>query len=709
MNALYKWMMTIGDNTYEVHPVYKDDLSLDYERETGQQFFRAKLSTKITLVGADADLILLAPFTTEFLITIKKSADYGISWNDYYTCHFYKTDCTINEHDKKISVQPSAKDRYNDILNGLDKEFDLLQLAPVIQSVQACKRPMFQIYTLGENIVTCYCSGNSFEQDVSDTSEQAAYRCHFSDLSDNWEFNISTSLEGFSTPFTGTNKGYGHTSYFFNEDDLYWIETYVTDYRQICQVFRRSDSELCWLYNEGVQGGTIPAQFTLEHQIDGLPDLTANKADVKIVTRMVLDKVTEYPLTSDDIVADNRNYRYCSPGGNMVVKQSVRLSESPTKWGKSMSGMYFLPPNDTDMWYPVGRSLWVNASVWMKETAADVQRELNGRKDFVIKDTFPLWSVINVLLEQVAPNISHGNTANYSQYLYGTQSPFGNEEYNNMTFITPKSNILSAEYQEPAKKAPITLKSIFEMLKNAFGCYWYIDADNRLVIEHLKWFKNGGSYSQQPTVGFDLTELVNLPNGKPWAFAASEYQYDKEDMPARYQYEWMDEVTAMFKGDAINVLSTFVKEDKVEEVNISSFTSDIDFMLLAPERCSKDGFALLQAQYDDGVWSIPFESYTFGVYEYNLQNYMMSMVFLQTNCLIYDMPSWDIELQGEQTTSLGIKRNKKQTLSFPAGENDPDLQKLVKTNIGNGQYDKVAINLSSRTAKVTLKYNTYDQ
>ena len=72
------------------------------------------------------------------------------------------------------------------------------------------------------------------------------------------------------------------------------------------------------------------------------------------------------------------------------------------------------------------------------------------------------------------------------------------------------------------------------------------------------------------------------------------------------------------------------------------------------------------------------------------------------------MPAWDIEVNGEEWTSSGIQRNKKQQLSFPAGVSDPNVQQLVKTYIGNGQIDKMSINLSSRTAKVTLKYNTYD-
>jgi hypothetical protein len=180
-------------------------------------------------------------------------------------------------------------------------------------------------------------------------------------------------------------------------------------------------------------------------------------------------------------------------------------------------------------------------------------------------------------------------------------------------------------------------------------------------------------------------------------------------MPARFQYEWMDKSTDLFNGKPINVVSRFVKEDKVEELTVANFTSDIDYMLLASDNCSKDGFALFQAIKVDNKWTLPYEVFYREQYQYRLQNYMVAMIYLQDKFLTYDMPSWNIEVEDEAVTAKGIQRNKKQTLAFPVGENDPDLQKLVKTNIGNGQYDKVAINLSSRTAKVTLKYNTYDQ
>lgn len=731
MNVEYRWMMLIGGSTYEVHPIYKDDLSLNYERETGQQFFRAKLSSKITFVAADAQRIISAPFYTEFIITIQKSIDQRLTWSDYYQCHFFKTDCTINEDDKSVSVQPTVKDRYEAVLNGMEKEFNLIELAPAIEPIKAKKRPMLQIYTSGENIISCISGGNYFETDkVGDSSPTD---CHFAGFNAMWEINISNQYVGFSTPFIGTFNGYGNSNgvRFYNQDNVYYIEYFEvssetesgTYWWNGLNVRRISDDELLWRYEQNYLNylAPLPASLTIDPRPDYqyLPQLSAAISNISVYARYVMDVagaeisgqwVEFYDIESFDIAANNRNYQYCRGFSNLTIVQSTRYSQTATKWGRNDYGQYFLPPNDEDEWYPVGQSQWVNTSSWLRYSADLREFEQLATKQYVIKDTYPLWSVISVLLKKVAPNITHAGTSQYSKFFYdNTATGLAGQLNGTLTFLSQKSNVLAGEYQEPAQKAMVTLKSVFEMLKKAFGCYWYIDENNKLIIEHLQYFKNGGSYSGTPAIGYDLTALENLPNGKKWAFCTSEYQFDKEDMPARYQYEWMDKSTELFNGSPINVVSRFVKEDKVEEVTVANFTSDIDYMLLAGENCSKDGFALLQAQLINGWYELPYHTYIKYPYQYSLQNYIVSMENLQQKFLTYDMPSWNIEIDGTNVTAAGIQRNKKQTLSFPAGESDPDTEKLVKTNMGNGQYDKIAVNLSSRTAKVTLKYNTYEQ
>jgi hypothetical protein len=235
-----------------------------------------------------------------------------------------------------------------------------------------------------------------------------------------------------------------------------------------------------------------------------------------------------------------------------------------------------------------------------------------------------------------------------------------------------------------------------------------VDGQSRLRIEHVGWFKNGGSYGDGRVIGTDLTEDLNVRNGKAWAFATSEVKYDKEDMPQRYQYEWMDDSTEVFNGKPVNVLSAFVHEGKVEEVTVSGYTSDVDYMLLAPEMCSKDGFALLAANAVGGGYKVPIVSMTFG-HDMDVQNYYLCMRYLVPAFLTYDMPSWDIEVNGQQVRAAGIQRNRQQTVNIPVGGTDPDMLRLVRTYIGDGEWGRTEINLSSRMAKTQLNYDTYDE
>jgi hypothetical protein len=53
----------------------------------------------------------------------------------------------------------------------------------------------------------------------------------------------------------------------------------------------------------------------------------------------------------------------------------------------------------------------------------------------------------------------------------------------------------------------------------------------------------------------------------------------------------------------------------------------------------------------------------------------------------------------------GIKRGKMQEVSYPS-LNDPDEMKLIKTYLGNGEIEKISVNLSSRMNRINLKYDT---
>ena len=112
--------------------------------------------------------------------------------------------------------------------------------------------------------------------------------------------------------------------------------------------------------------------------------------------------------------------------------------------------------------------------------------------------------MISALLGEIDNTITFAADTNHSVFLYGTNpltSDWGR------LLITPKSNVIVAEYSQPAQKAPIKLNDVLQMLQKACGCYWYIDGSNRLRIEHISYFKNGFAYPPAArTIGWDLEQ-----------------------------------------------------------------------------------------------------------------------------------------------------------------------------------------------------------
>lgn len=104
-------------------------------------------------------------------------------------------------------------------------------------------------------------------------------------------------------------------------------------------------------------------------------------------------------------------------------------------------------------------------------------------------------------------------------------------------------------------------------------------------------------------------------------------------------------------------------------------------------------------------YSLPFIERTIDNEEYVLQNGYLSMVYLQPNYYVYDLPARNVRINQQSTYAYGIERKKKQTVVFPTNQ-DINPMHLIKTYIGNGQIDKISVNLCSRSNKVTLKYDT---
>lgn len=831
INPIYKFYLRLGKAGAEtpVNPIYKDDVTLDYEKEASNRFFRAKLNGKFTFLRADYDLIMGAQFDTIYMLVVKISHDLGRSWYNYWEGKFMRTDCTIDPTDKSITVQPSTIDAYTDVLAGMEKEYNLIELAPEVDSVLITKRPLIQVYKLGDKVVSCFLSGSTWEQDVSeacDNADKMINKYHFALAHKAVEVSITEATDpaynGVYVCDEAVESGDRTVYTCKRKDDNNYIVT-ITALKDAAYfgaigsiVLSRGNSGYSAVVGNATDKNN---EYTLTAFNGGTGYAKAYVNVIQIFMRLLLDKpkisnLKTYEIPAEDLVDNNRNYRYGIgyKMGNIVV--SLDSTDKATEYGKRDDGRYFQMPYITGVgkFFPVAKSTWLTASVWFHFNFYDEWSEYEGRTSYLLRDAYELGSCINVLLKQFS-DVTFDSNENGSKFLYAQNNPINNVKQR--LFITQKSNILIGEYQEPAKKAICTLQSIFNMLRDVFRCYWYIDDNKKLHIEHVKYFNNGGSYDSVPEVDYDLTKLYNVRNGKAWSFAKTEYTFDKADMSERYQFAWMDDCTQAFDGYPIEVKSNYVSKGKIEDVNVGNFSSDVDLMLLNPGGMSKDGFALLatvpatalftnrfsyfaewyekdggevdkqwalkpiggkrvrmrvtlrqhdgtvyannkanirvykengytdvmtipirnneqdvtfimpnnckyltfnMTGYNDvsiaGIWvednlrELPFYQTEIDGVTYDLQNGYVSFAFVQSNYYVYDLPASVVEINKRRTIAQGTDRKKKQSLSFPAGDREPHPQKLVKTLLGEGQIEKLSINLSSRMIKATLKYDT---
>lgn len=422
-----------------------------------------------------------------------------------------------------------------------------------------------------------------------------------------------------------------------------------------------------------------------------------------------VEGITLYELPVDDIAGENRNYHRVAQVSVGCCYVSNEVSAVPNEYGiaEDTGTYYFAPPSSlSGEWYmPIAQSQWSNrVSYWFAYHSVFQLLEQKGVAAYTLRNAYPLWSCLSVLLAATGSSVTFQGTSAYSEFLYSERNPLSGELVK--LFVTPKSNILAGDYSIPAQKAMTTLGQFLDMLRNVYQLYWFIDSDNRLRIEHIRWFKNGGSYSGSPSVGIDLTETVERRNGTPWAYGVNEYTYEKEEMPQRYQFEWMDDERIPFKGEAIELLSPAVTEGKVENVSVGNFSSDIDYMLLNPSVFSQDGFALLGATGSGNSWSVPFITYTQAGVTITLQNGYLSFFSLQPTYWVYDLPAKTAKINGIVYSLSYVSRRKQQRVTIPLGISDPDFLKLVKTNMGDGEIRAVSIPLSSRVAQFTLNYDT---
>lgn len=750
----------------KVNPHYTV-LSKKYAKESGQEFFRTSLDGKMTLFGDDYELINSASVEDKFVFCIEKISDDSTT-KEYYSAIFSKVDCKFDHLKKSCELSNLVTaDQYINILDKYDNTYDLIKLAPELTSVQLCKRCAIQIYIKGGNTISTFFNGTYMEEDVNtviDNDSALVNTYHFALISiyneiqsgnvpgysnaggeyissdGGWQNNYGYSLKlekvaSAGDSFTGTyavntiynintgagvnnvqTAGSGETSYTIFRNDTYALrlksQSGAITIAESTIYFYRPDSSK--IYFSGFD--TITMKMSSSDQTYTLTNILPYSVYQRLLCDVdsVLSTPT-YNIPYDDIVSSNSNYdKVIGLGNNLLgtIYSTVVTTSTPTKYGKNELGFYytdqFLPSIiGVSKLYPICRSSWGNTSLWFayNDTMFNLV-EASSRKYYTIKDCFQVGHVIQTLLKQIDPTIKHELTAEYSSFLYGSNI------INNVSFrvfITPKSNILKGEYDEPAQKAEITLEDVMDMLAKCFQCYWFIDEQNRFIIENIYYFNNNKSYTPNSNYQIDLTKIKDAFNGKSPAVFQKAIEYNKDNVAKRYEFGLMDDCTEAFDSVTMDINSNYVQQDKTEDVTVNQFTTDVDFMLYKPDNFSEDGFALLCPRRVGSAYQVPIVKASIigddGLpYETALQNWYASWSYLVSMIYRYNLPAQNATINTTgAVTAADIMKIMSQEIEFFSTE-DPDALQLIRTSFGNGKIDEMSVKLDTRLVTTTLVY-----
>ena len=711
----------------DVHPVFGDDIKINISREENQIFRSAKIEGTFKFVNKDFDLIYGCSIFTKFTLEIYREDVYVGS------ADFIRTDCEFNLDDKICSVKLTTKDIYEKILNGYDNKYNLVKLAPQRESVTLTKRAVLQFYVRGESVVTNVVGGVHYEQSCKEVYDASELRntYHFegylplSYIYINKVIDATAPSDVLGGYFIDKSIGGSAAIIYVNkENPRYRIQlTYNLAAWVLLLIDSTTDKTLASSEFPNVQSGSQAITFVKAGSSGGDYASGTYNSDGDLYCRLLLPKQSDnsFQRSMDNDITDyDSNYPYVrsvslgqfAPKMKMVVDKST----TPTEWGIDSEGAYFMYPTlDADQQkkgvspIPIGQSHWERMSSWLLSDD-DVNDLVDDFDDtFVLKDSYPIWSAIAVLLNEIDDTITFEGTQDYSMFLYsGAMQELYSYDFlgcRNALHITPISNIKKTFYEQAAQRGEISLKQILDMLRNVYNCYWFIDSNNRLRIEHIVYFKNGNSYTnERPIPTIDVTNKKNLPTGEGWEFAQNSVEYETGKCPARYEFKWGDKCTYPFVGEPIDVKDIYLDASQKESVGIENFLADIDYIVSNPSGVSDDLFAVFEVNKSTKKVDILDVRLNDASPKYKIQNPYLSMIVAERFYYPFDLSGWKASAGQYELDVYKTKGIKKQTLSCPLTLAEMRSIGVIRTELGNGTIDKLEAEINTLYAKNTIYY-----
>lgn len=724
----YRYILSIDDASPQiVTPIVGDAQVFEFRKEPDQVFFRKSLSgDELIFCNNDYDIIDGADFGAKFTIDMFKLNEFDL-YVSVFIGVFYKTDCNFDADAKQVVVQPTPQDAYKKVMEGMDREFNLIELAPPTIEIDHYKQPVFQLITVKDAsdvgpVMTNVIGSISFEQEFLTPPVGGG------DLLINYEFGTVGAVATI-TGEVGMNP---------DISGQYYLRTGIggairtSDEKYIVKRIDPGGANDKLVVEEVASGAVVyqalpPGDGSL---YDGwiLTSLTTGHT-AKYILRSVYGRyltnedevlgVSTVDIPTNDIVSNPPGYTKCLPIGSglngyelSVDGEEVLVAYNghqvdPTPYPKIpdtetfFAGEYLTRPDgyETGKLVPIDRGRWGQASFWfaynatlegVQETGSELKTQFNAYK---------LSDALNAVLTALDTNLTFD-----SDFFTNPANPI-RDGLDATPIIIPKSNVIVGEYSQPAQRAPIKLSEIMNLYWGFYKCKWHIEG-TKLMVEHIEYYQNGKSYDG-PNVGADLTSLTEKKTGLPWAYKANTWEYDKSKIPGQLRFSWMDKVSLPFDGYPIDVLNNYAEQGDVEDIDITLFTSDIDYIQLAPDNVSKEGFFFGEAVIVGGRFVIPFVTINVGgTGSYKVQNGYASLFYAHDKYHRHSLPGSDVRLNLEAITAISQKRIRIQKIELPGGIIDDDsVMTLITTNLGSGLLRSLKDNTNGSGASVEIEHD----
>lgn len=722
--------------------------------------FAASLEGEYVISGKK-DFTRLASFGIEheyflFIGTIQ-IVDGEQDWVPALSAYFTKADAEWDYDAKKVTIK---KFRLSEASAGGDRgltdkweqEYNLMDLGAQMDIVRAQKRPVYQVYLPGQKKITNLVRGFSWEIEITEPItdfDKLRTDYHFLDTAYCAVIKLEKGIMGDGAAagvYYGNREvkkrrsgGKEYITYsearFVREDGAYYIDEVqyeqthgsrwtlfdssgatIAVYFTTAFFYVRTDGDFPFgsLYNAHLSSYIFYSRILTDSEtVLDTPTHERTTVDREAI-EMPYDRVLGYLNWYDEDNKDKTN----AGVSDMGIASPLMQSE-PNEYGiaENVGGVkkYWRRPNGAlgsdRVYLPVSQNLWGTASFWFTFYSLDNgQSEESGRTFVHFKHCFSLAETIRALLKAMGLSISFEEDTAHSSFLYDTGYIYGMPAFR--LFFTHRTNV-KKPFGTPARKTEMKLRTILEMLENCYQCYWFIDNDNRLRIEHVSWFKNGGTHymNPQPPPSIDLTSLGIAKTGVPYSFGTNKVTFDTEQSPARYEFAWAESSTKTFDGYPITLNGLYVEKEKTEKIAVN-FIVDIDFFMASSGE-GGDGFVMFAThpKESNDIYVVPLGFFESEDPYLKAQNHYLSWITLHNFFWKHDLPAKSAVINNVLTSAARIKKIAHQEIEYTSDAAVswflPEFVNkygFVKTGVGSGQIEEISVNLNTDRVKLKLKF-----